>query len=63
MKKLLLISIGLGIACFAAYAGGLADCLVDPDVLDTEDDGIDWLLPTLLVIGVAALVATHDGDT
>ncbi|CRK74806.1 hypothetical protein [Nereida ignava] len=63
MKKLLLISIGLGIAGFAAYAGGLAEGLVDPEVLEPEDDGIGWLLPTLLLIGVAALVASNDDGT
>ncbi|WP_391481602.1 hypothetical protein [Nereida sp. NH-UV-3] len=63
IKKLLLISIGLGIAGFAAYAGGLAEGLVDPEVLEPEDDDIGWLLPTLLLIGVAALVAANDDGT
>ncbi len=67
MKKIIFGSIVASLAGVAAWAGGLADAIVEtvPEAMpvETTDSSTGWIIP-LLIVGalVAVAVASSDDD-
>lgn len=62
MKKFLLLTGGLVAAASAAVAGGLANAVIESEVIEVVPEtgsGFGWIIP-ILIVGI--LVALASGD-
>lgn len=62
MKKMAILVSCFAVAGVAAFAGGLAEGVMEPEVLGEAEKSRNWILPAILLLGVAAIVASNDSS-
>ena len=67
MKRLFFVFAGICLAAVAAYAGGLADGLLNPGEVVSSQGGADslpaWILPAAVIVVLAALISASDSGS